>query len=303
MNTNTNYVAVGVDGSPAARSALLWAVDECRIRRQTLVIAHAPDPQDAALLTGRNTPAFHSLDDVGEQVLRDHAAAASARQPSVVVTTWLGHSTPADALIDLSAQADLLVVGSQGHGGSVLLRALGSVSDRVAAHAHCPVAIVSDTTPGPGAARVVVGVSPTYSGRLALQFALDEARLRDATLIAVSAMRDQQTEPDPFSGLDVRALRDGAGLLDELDSLTTSYPDVIIEPTLADTDPATALLDAARDAQLVVVGCHHSDDRWSTRLGPVPSTIAHRAPCPVVVVGQRRHVAAGSSSAFATDFA
>lgn len=298
----TNYIAAGVDGSPAARSALLWAVDECRIRRRTLVIVHAPDARDALLMTGRTGTRFRNLDDVGEQLLRDHAAAASARQPSVAVTTRLCRSAPADALIDLSEHAELLVVGSQGHGGSVTSSVLGSVSDRVAAHAQCPVAIVPSTRARVESARVVVGVAASCSGRLALEFALDEARLRGATLVAVSAMRDPQTAPDPTSVLDVRALQSGTVLLDELESVAAAYPDVIIEPTLADTDPATALLDAARDAQLVVVGCHHSDDRWSTRLGPVPSTIAHRAPCPVVVVGQRHRVPAASAAAFATDF-
>jgi len=58
-----------------------------------------------------------------------------------------------------------------------------------------------------------------------------------------------------------------------------------LQTVRADGEPAEALLRAAQDAQLLVVGCHHSDDRWSTRLGPVPTSILHRSPCPVVVVG------------------
>lgn len=297
----TNYIAVGVDGSPAARSALLWAADECRLRRSMLVIVHAPDAKDALLVNPRAGSPFHSLDEVGEQVLRDHAAAASRHQPSVAVTTQLSHTAADEALIDLSRHADLLVVGTRGLGASVVSTALGSVSDRVAAHAHCPVAIVPTARTPAEPARVVVGVTATVSGRLALEFALEEARVRDAILVAVSAMRDQQSEPDP-TVLDVRALRSGADLLDEVSSVAASYPDVLIEPTLADTDPATALLDAARDAQLLVVGGHHSDDRWSTRLGPVPAMIAHRAPCPVVVVGQRHPASTGPDATFATDF-
>jgi nucleotide-binding universal stress UspA family protein len=59
--------------------------------------------------------------------------------------------------------------------------------------------------------------------------------------------------------------------------------------SVVDADPSEALLIAARTAQLVVLGCHHSDDRWSTRLGPVAATVLHQSPCPVVVVGARRH--------------
>lgn len=301
----TNYIAVGVDGSVAARSALLWAADECRIRRRTLLIVHAPDANEVLMMAGHHSgPAFRSLDDVGEHVLRDHASAASARQPSVLVTTQLSRRPPGETLIGLSGDADLLVVGSSGHGGAAVANVLGSVSDRVAAHAHCPVTVVPVRRPGrTSPARVVVGVSPTVSGRLALEFALEEARLRGATLVALSALRDQHLGSGPGHIPDDRALRTGAVLFDELESVGAAYPDVTVEPTLADAEPASALLDAARDAQLVVVGCHHTDDRWSTRLGPVPSVIAHQCPCAVVVVGQRRHVPDATAALPATDFA
>ena len=160
----TNYIAVGVDGSAAARSALLWAVDECRIRQQMLVIVHAPDQRDAARVRASGSR-LHSLGEVGEYVLRNHAAAASVRQPSVAVTSRLSHSGPADALTELSEQADLVVVGSRGHGSSVVSSVLGSVSDRVAAHAQCPVVIVPEAAPRADLARVVVGVSSARAGR------------------------------------------------------------------------------------------------------------------------------------------
>ena len=282
-----NYVVVGVDGSAGARSALLWAVDECRLRRRTLVIVHATDPDDALLNAGGGGPTLRTRDEVGEYVLRDHAAAAAARHPAVAVTTRLSHATASDALSELSHDADLVVVGSRGH-GAMTSTILGSVSHSVAAQAHCPVAVVPRRLAfREDSARVVVGVAPTIAGRLALGFALEEARLRGATLVAILAMRDGQPEPGPLRSLDVRAHKNGAILLDELEATASSYPDVIIEPTLADSEPAAALLNAAYGAQLVVVGGHHSDARWSSRIGPVPSEIAHRTPCPIVVVGQR----------------
>jgi nucleotide-binding universal stress UspA family protein len=283
-----NCIVVGVDGSPGARSALLWAVDECRIRRRTLLIVHASEPDGTQLSAGHGGSKLTTLDQLGEHVLRDHAVAASARQPAVAVTTMLSRATAFDALTELSHNADLVVVGSRGH-GALTSTILGSVSHSVAAQAHCPVAVVPRRLAfREDSARVVVGVAPTVAGRLALGFALEEARLRGATLVAILAMRDGQPEPGPVRSLDVRAHDSGAILLDELEATASSYPDVIIEPTLADSEPAVALLSAAYGAQLVVVGGHHSDDRWSSRIGPVPSEIAHRSPCPIVVVGQRR---------------
>ena len=275
----TNRIVVGVDGSPGARSALLWAADECRIRRQMLLVVHAPDLADAV--------ATEPVD--GERMLSEHAAAASARQPSVVVTTLLGHTPAADALIALSAGSDLVVVGTHGRGG-IISSILGSVSYRVAAHAHCPVAVVPERRMprrDDRAPRVVVGLAPTTSGRLALDFAFDEAKRRGATLVAVQAA----ATPDSAERADLAAT-------------ARRYRDVPVESLVIDAEPSDALLQAAQDAQLVVVGCHHSEDRWSTRLGPVPSTIMHGSPCPVVVVGEAHpHSSVDHGSVLAADFA
>jgi nucleotide-binding universal stress UspA family protein len=274
----TNRIVVGVDGSVGARTALLWAVDECRLRRRTLLIVHAPD--GAAVATA-GAPSPRALDEFGERLLGAHAAAASARQPGVAVTTMLSHEPAADTLVVLSGDADLLVVGTHGLGGN-LASILGSVSHRVAPHAHCPVAVVPDQPVlnggGAPASRLVVGVSATVSGRAALEFALEEAVRRDATVVAVRA------------GHESAAVNRAAVLPRDLAPLLERYPGARVEPDLVTAEPAEALLAAARDAVLLVVGCHHSDDRWSTRLGPVPSAILHRVPCPVVVVGRRRDV-------------
>jgi nucleotide-binding universal stress UspA family protein len=267
----SNRIVVGVDGSPGARSALLWAADECRVRGQMLLVVHAPDLADTVAVNHGGEPAVRSLDEVGERMLSEHAAAASARQPSIVVTTRLGRIPAADALIGLSADSELIVVGTHGRGG-IISSILGSVSYRVAAHAHCPVAVVPERRMprrDDRAPRVVVGISPTTSGRFALEFAFDEAQRRAATLVAVQA----SGPPDSAERL-------------ELAATARRYRNVPLEPLLVDAEPSDALLRAAQDAQLMVIGCHHSEDRWSTRLGPVPSTVMHRSPCPVVVVGE-----------------
>ncbi len=288
----TNRIVVGIDGSTGARSALLWAADECRVRQRTLLVVHAPDSTDAVLVASSGEPAIRALDQLGERLLNEHAAAASARQPGVPVTTLLSHAAAADALVDLSADTDLLVVGTHGRGGN-LTSILGSVSHRAAAHAHCPVAVVPEQLAlrgGTLAPRIVVGVSATVSGRHALEFALDEARRRGASLVAVRAWGEPDAalvdELDP-AAVDRWKHRAGDQLRGDLAPLAALYPDVAIERTVVAAEPADALLAAGKNAVLVVVGCHHSDDRWSTRLGAVPAAILHRSACPVVVVGQR----------------
>jgi nucleotide-binding universal stress UspA family protein len=265
----------------------LWAADECRVRQCTLLIVHAPG---TTLIVGAGDPARRALNEFGEELLNEHACAACAREPGVLVTTLLSDGPAAEALIDASRGADLLVVGTRRRGGN-LLSILGSDSYRVAAHAHCPVAVVPEQLPPGGVSpRVVVGVSAAGAGRLAFGFALDEAQRRGATLVAVRAWG----EPDAslLRALDPAAIdrwKQHAGELlhDDLAPLVQRYPNVKIEPILIASEPADALLHQADDVALIVVGCQHSDHRWSTGLGPVPSAVLHRAPCPVVVVGQR----------------
>jgi nucleotide-binding universal stress UspA family protein len=226
----TQRIIVGVDGSVGARTAVEWAVDECRRRSCTLLVVHSPDARGG-----------YGYDPAAERLITAHAAAASARQPGVPVTTLLSHDPAAETLINLSADAELVVVGTRGDGGFVSTM-LGSVSNRTAVHAHAPVAVIPERVLPPAngtAPRVVVGASGGHAGRLAVAFAQREAQVRSATLQIV----------------------------------------------VADDEPAEALLQAADGAAVLVVGCHHSEDRWSTRLGPVPSSVLHRCPCPVVVVG------------------
>ncbi|HEY3715536.1 MAG TPA: universal stress protein [Jatrophihabitantaceae bacterium] len=143
----SNSIIVGVDGSSGARSALRFAVDECRLRRRTLIVAHTPDLDDLMPASGEHFERA-ALAELGERLLRDHAASASARQPGVVVTTRLLAMPAAEALIEMSEHADLIVAGRRTR-GDIAASILGSVSHRVAAHAQCPVVVIPERrTPG-----------------------------------------------------------------------------------------------------------------------------------------------------------
>ena len=133
-------VLVGVDGSAPARAALEFAVGEARMRDAVLVAVMAvqlPDyewidpyamriPQEGMLQRARE-----KLDQMLASVNTD------GLELDPVVTAG-----PApQALVDRSADTDLLVVGSRGHGGFRGL-VLGSVSMQCVLHAHCPVTVV-----------------------------------------------------------------------------------------------------------------------------------------------------------------
>jgi nucleotide-binding universal stress UspA family protein len=282
-----NGIIVGVDGSLGSQAALSWAADEARLRGHALLLLNAPAPADVALVRAAGEPVLRALDDAADRLLYDQAAAASAAQPGIAVSSLLSHSSAADALIDLSVGAVMIVVGSRGH-GSLVAGVLGSVSTRVAAHAHCPVIVVPhqpalQQTNG-SSPPIVVGMSDTVAGRAAMDFALDEASRRGADVLAVRA------------GSDVEA----HAVKQVLDDYRNQYEDLTIVGKLVPSDPAEAMLSAAHCAQLVVIGCRHSDDRWSMRLGPIATTVLHNTPCPVAVIGavHRRDQGNGASRRF-----
>ena len=161
-------IVVGVDASPNARRALAWAAAEARLRQAVLQVVHAyhsnnlaapvyfgsqhtwdaadgaagePQPELTASLQRRE--AFEAAvrsqaDELLEGLLGELGETLSGVEAQ---RTVVEDRHPAEALVQLSVDADLLVVGSRGRGGfSELL--LGSVSHAAVLHAVCPVVVV-----------------------------------------------------------------------------------------------------------------------------------------------------------------
>jgi nucleotide-binding universal stress UspA family protein len=134
-------VIVGVDGSPPSAHALNWACrlgDTCGYTVRAVcawslgVSGEDWMPQPGVSAEGQRR---------AEQMLLEAVGRARSDHPAVTVETAVIEGPPARVLVDLSADADLLVVGSRGRGGfSGLL--LGSVSQQCVHHAHCPVTVV-----------------------------------------------------------------------------------------------------------------------------------------------------------------
>ena len=138
-------IVVGVDGSDSSLAALKWALEEARLRSGPVHVVtawHYPVIGDAAG-KAEDHEAF------GDKARRAHADAL--RQASVAgvgVTGEVTEGHPAEVLLKAAAGADLLVVGSRGHGGFAGML-LGSVSSHAVHQAHCPV-LVLRTSAGAG---------------------------------------------------------------------------------------------------------------------------------------------------------
>jgi nucleotide-binding universal stress UspA family protein len=134
-------IVVGVDGSGLSAQALRWAAEEARARGSRLEVIQAWEGNIGVL------PPPSASDEPFKRQANEILSAAVTGLPTeqrpANIDSRAVRGKAAAALIDASAGADLLVVGSHGHEG-VAGSLLGSVSRRVAEHAHCPVVIVRE---------------------------------------------------------------------------------------------------------------------------------------------------------------
>jgi len=132
------HIVVGVDGSPESLAALRQA----RVLAQTLGggVEAVSVWEFPASAIGYFPPDWSPENDAKE-ILQDAVQAVFGETPPSWFAQTTVEGTAARRLIEESEKADLLIVGSRGHGGFAGLL-LGSVSAACAAHAHCPILIV-----------------------------------------------------------------------------------------------------------------------------------------------------------------
>ena len=138
-----SVIVVGVDGSPESKEALRWAIDEAHLRQATVRAIYVwtyplifageyvpPDMIDA-----------NALREAAKKALDEAVAEVGGDTPEAYIERIVEHGAVAHVLVEAAKDADLLVVGSRGHGGFTGTL-LGSVSQQCAHHAPCAVVII-----------------------------------------------------------------------------------------------------------------------------------------------------------------
>ena len=279
-------IIVGIDESPTAADALRWAVHESRLRGWPVSAVMAWGYLDQRHANGRRFEPDYGADDAA-QVLHDLVSRAVPGAAASIECRALC-DLPARALLEQAVGTDLLVVGARGYGGFRGL-VLGSVSQQCAHHATVPIAIVRRVDPENAAPdRIVVGIDGSAPSRKALAWALDEARARRARLTVVHAWRPALLGAIDFAApvLTSEALEATAKQTVD-DALAESDVDGLaarVDISIVDGGAAPAILRAAADASLIVVGSRGSGGFAGLRLGSVSQHVIHHAACPVVVV-------------------
>jgi nucleotide-binding universal stress UspA family protein len=259
------HILVGVDGSPPSLTAVDLASREASLRGCPLLIVHVGAPASP------------------DRVVQAAVERAAAADPDIKVTGAVLGGEPAAVLVEASNDAALAVVGHRGIGGFAELL-LGSVSAKLAAHAHCPVVVARGDD---GGHHIVVGVDGSVSGDAAIRFAFAEADRRAAEVLAIHAVSGPQ-----FTGPSDALIYDrcseearAVGLLYRaVVNAHEQFPDLLVQRRVQWAAPAETLVKASTSAQLVVVGRRGGGGLLGLRLGSVVQVLLHHAACPVAVV-------------------
>lgn len=297
-------IVVGVDGSPSSTVAVEWAARDAEMRNVPLKLVHVVAPLVAKPVGGWSditVPADYARmqEDRARQIIEEaHKVAVEAASPSRAphVTSEVLHGSMVPTLVDLSAHADMVVVGCRGQ-GAVASALLGSVSSGLAHHAHCPVAVIHDEDPltvRSPRAPVVVGVDGSPSSELATEIAFDEASRRGVELVALHAWSDMGPLDFPstnWAPIEWRNIEDQEKelLAERLCGWQDRYPDVAVRKVVVCDQPAPRLLEHAHQAQLVVVGSHGRGGFPGMLLGSVSTAVVNSAQIPVIIARMPQH--------------
>ena len=295
MSAVASRIIVGVDGSEQSQAALDWALGQAELVGADLVLAHTWNPDSYA------TPAMAgvvpdmiqagALNDEAEELAQawlDDLVAATAARTTASVSGVLASGSPAGHILDLSAEATMVVVGSRGRGG-LRSAVLGSTSQQIAHHAQCPVVVVRDSA-ATSANQVVVGVDGSPASLVALREAFAQAKLRGASLLMVHAWSTSFAGTLVNSGQDFDRVRasevdEGWALLNQsLEELKATDQSVEIIERLEQASPAAAIIEASKEAVLTVVGSRGRGGFAGLVLGSVSGSVLAHADSAVMVI-------------------
>jgi nucleotide-binding universal stress UspA family protein len=284
MNTNPDTITrilVGVDASEDSVRAADWAASLAGSVNARLTVAHALDLPDVnpSARSAETTAHRERRHREGERILSRTTRRIADRHPGLPVDAELSERDPAQALAVLAQDADLLVTGTRGHGGFTGML-LGSVSNKLAAHATCPVVVVGVDVPFRTRPELVLGLAKDEDSA-PIDFAFRVADLLGLSIRAVRAFEPQiayggyyaQTEPAVTE--DLEAL---------LKPVRQQYPNVPVAIEPRQGVPVPSLVQAAHGAQLLVVGSHRRRGPLSFGPGHIVHGLLSHSDTPVAVV-------------------
>lgn len=285
-----DIVVVAVDGSDASKVAVRWAAHTAMKRNIPLRLASSYAMPQFLYAEGMVPPQeiFDDLQAETMEKIEEAREIAYEVAPEIRIGHTIAEGSPIDMLLEMSKDSTMIVMGSRGLGGLSGM-VMGSVSAAVVSHAECPVVVVREdnlTDSGP----VVVGIDGSAVSEKATEFAFAEAEARGVELHAVHTWMDMQVQAS-LAGLSAAQQQwqvveeeQNALLAERLAGFQAKHPNVVVKKIVTRDRPVRALVDAAQDAQLLVVGSHGRGGFKGMLLGSTSRALLQSAPCPMMVV-------------------
>ena len=270
-------IVVGTDGSRRADRAVDWAAGRAAALGLPLLIVHVvpgrPTPSTPlTAVTASFEEGFHeeALERLERVVRRAHELHAD-----LDVTGEIVEGNAAHVLAQASKEAALVVVGARGESAPVTVRLLGGVCDQVTAYASGPIAVIPDEEHACPDGPVVLGVDESPEARAAMWFAFQSAAARGVPVVAIHAWQDRDSREIVARVTDIVD-----GMLTEA---RAEYPEVPVEVRVIHGKPHHELVQASKEAGLVVVGSRGIGGFTGLLLGSTSKRVLRDSHCPVVV--------------------
>ena len=284
-------ILVGVDGSREALQAAEWAAARAKINNAQLqiVCAYALPSYTAASMESGFAVIDNDVIRANAQTVVDEALTHLAKL-GYQAEGRVEPGDPTTVLVQLSEQADLIVIGTRGTGGFAD-RLLGATSSALPAYSRCPVVVV----PGRGAdqqftpvKKIVIGVDGSRRSRKSLRRAIEEAALWGAQLTAVDAV-PMASSAGVLAWLPATVdresiLRDVRDELKAICKAESAGSGVEIHAHALDGNPAALLTEFSTAVELVVVGTRGRGGFAGVLMGSTSQSVLAHSTCPVLVV-------------------
>lgn len=288
-------IVVGTDGSQRANKAVEWAAEQAVVRKVPLLLIYASPDRQLMGSAATATALAYERELLQSARLKVNEIVDSLRtsHPGLDVSCEVAEGSPSFMLSEASRDAELVVVGARGASAPATVRLLGGVSDAVAAHAHGPIVVVGDQVLEHPQGPVVVGVDDSAPSMAAVRYAFEAAERTGVSLVALYAYTHTPSEAawdetvwnpagwDPTAEEFKETLNKMVTkmLADEI----AKHPGVEVEIRIEWARPQEALVEASKQASLLVVGSRGRGGFRGLLLGSTSKHVLREAHCPVIV--------------------
>lgn len=285
-------VVVGFDGSPAASVALEWGADAAKAHGVPLTILTARPDAEADIIELPDGEGSEIVETDIAEMLADAADRVRNLHPNLPVATLVQPESPVDGLLEASATADMIVIGSRGLGGFEGLL-VGSTAMNITPYAQCPVVVQYVPDEATAAAReaarhpneVVVGFDGSHFSEEALVFALRHAAATGLGVAVVFVSKGTgEATPSPIAADDADLSERLREDLADAMHIAKAHPNVPISYLHGVGRPAGVLIREASGSPLAVVGARGRGGFTQLLLGSVGLQMLIHAECPVAIV-------------------